>query len=268
MKLAHVSDLHLITSDSISTKNGADARRVAEAIASDLAAISESLDLVVVSGDLTDCGEVAAFAMFEELFSEIGLPVALVPGNHDGPAAMWSYAESSERFADWHIANRVVEFGGTRLIGLDTCLEATTEGALSDEGLALLEDEIAGQLGDRLVIVMHHPPLVLGLKRFDGFCQLERRDRFLDILAASSQQVIVLSGHVHRPYVAQEGNVACYVAGCMAAPYDSALPFGDLPIRPTTLQDFYYIHDIGPDGRHVVTPQRVLGLLEGCTAVT
>ena len=54
MKFAHVSDLHLITSDSISTKNGADARRVAEAIAGDLAAISESLDLVVVSGDLTD----------------------------------------------------------------------------------------------------------------------------------------------------------------------------------------------------------------------
>ena len=262
MRLAHVSDLHLLTADSVSTKQGADAYGVAAAIAADLTRIAESLDLVVVSGDLTDRGEPAAFAMFEDLFSDIGLPVIVVPGNHDGPAAMHAYGGSSQRLADWNITNRVVEFGGTRFVGLDTCIEVTTEGALSDEGLALLEEEVAREIGGRLVVVMHHPPLVLGLEQFDGFCRLEQRDRFLDILAAYPGQVIVLSGHVHRPYSAQEGNITCFVAGCMASPYDSELPFGNLPIRPTTLQDFYSIHDIGSQGRHVVTVQRVRGLLE------
>lgn len=49
MRFAHVSDLHLLTPDSISTKEGANTRTVAEAIVRDLARIAASLDLVVVS---------------------------------------------------------------------------------------------------------------------------------------------------------------------------------------------------------------------------
>ena len=257
MRFAHISDLHLVSSERKAPEDGPNPRTVAGAIARDLLGISASLDLVVVSGDLTDRAEPIAFAEFEELFSEIGLPIVIVPGNHDGPTGMQTYSASSELFADWDITNRVVELGGLRFLGLDTCIEATTEGALKEGELTLLEKEVARETGGRLVIVMHHPPLVLGLKQFDSFCRLEGRKRFLDILAAAEEQVIVLSGHVHRPYAAQEGNIACFVAGSMVAPYDSALPFGDLPIRPTTLQDFYYVHDVGPKGRHVITPQRV-----------
>lgn len=262
MRFAHISDLHLLTPESVSTKEGANAQIVAEAIARDLARIAASLDLVVVSGDLTDRAEPAAFAIFEELFGEIGLPVVTVPGNHDGPAGMRAYSASSKRFCDWNITNRVIEFGGSRFLGLDTCIEATTEGEIGEAGLDLLEAEVAQQASSQLVVVMHHPPLLLGLKTFDSFCQLKGRERLLEILSAAQQQVIVLSGHVHRPYSVLKCNVACFVAGSMAAPYDSELPFGDLPIRPATLQDFYYIHDISPDGAHIVTPQRVLGLTE------
>ena len=259
MRVAHVSDLHLGMSED-QLGDGPSTLVVAEAIARDLTRIAKGLDLVVISGDLTDRADAAAFSTCEKLFSAIGLPVIVVPGNHDGPAGMRAYGGSSTVFADWNITNRVTEFHGTRFLGLDTCIEGVTEGGLEEEGLALVADEIARETDSRLVIVMHHPPLVLGLERFDGFCRLERRERFMDILGAARAQVTILSGHVHRPYSATQGNIACFVAGSMAAPYDSALPFGDMPIRPTTLQDFYYVHDFGPSGRHVVTPQRVQGL--------
>ena len=255
MKLAHVSDLHLCMKGAATDPMG-----VAEAIAADLIAISESLDLVVVSGDLTERAEHDAFAEFERMFKKIGVRVVVVPGNHDGPEGMNAYSRSSTVFADWNITSRIVEIAGIRVFGLDTCIEETTEGALDDGELDLLAKEVAQERESRLVVVMHHPPLVLGLKRFDGFCQLESRERFLDIVGAAREQVIVLSGHVHRPYAASEGRISCFVAGSMVAPYDSALPFGDLTIRPAALQDFYYIHDIAPGGRHVVTPQRVRGL--------
>ena len=256
MRLAHVSDLHLGMSED-QLGDGPPPLVVAEAIARDLANIAEALDLVVISGDLTEQADAAAFSACEQIFSAIGLPVVVVPGNHDGPQGMRAYGASSKVLAGWDITNRVAEFGGMRFLGLDTCIEGVTEGALDQEGLALVADEVARETESRLVIVMHHPPLVLGLERFDGFCRLEGRERFMEILGTAREQVIVLSGHVHRPYSATEGNIACYVAGSMVAPYDSALPFGDLPIRPTTLQDFYCVHDFGPRGRHVVTPQRV-----------
>ena len=255
MRLAHVSDLHLGLEGA-----AGDPRDVAKAVVEDLTGISEALDLVVVSGDLTENADPGAFDDFVQMFAAIGVPVAIVPGNHDGPAGMHAFGRTSKIFAEWHITNRVIEVCGVRLLGLDTCIEATTEGALDEDGLVLLEQEVARKSNGRLVVVMHHPPLVLGLKQFDGFCRLEGRDRFLEIMSAAHEQVIVLSGHVHRPFVASAGRVSCFVAGSMVAPYDSALPFGDLPIRPAALQDFYYVHDIAPGGHHVVTPQRIRGL--------
>lgn len=255
MRLAHVSDLHLGLDGAVG-----DPKDVAKAVVEDLTAVSEALDLVVVSGDLTEQADPRQFDDFVQMFGTIGVPVAIVPGNHDGPAGMHAFGRTSKTFAEWHITNRVIEVAGVRLLGLDTCIEATTEGALDEEGLVLLEQEVARQNGGRLVVVMHHPPLMLGLNQFDGFCRLEGRERFLELVGAAQEQVIVLSGHVHRPYVASEGRMTCYVAGSMVAPYDSALPFGNEPIRPAALQDFYYFHDIAPGGRHVVTPQRVRGL--------
>ncbi|MXQ09853.1 hypothetical protein GQ651_18560 [Alphaproteobacteria bacterium GH1-50] len=257
MRLAHVSDLHLVEHEDGA---GASPLAVARAIAEDIAAIRDALDLVVVSGDLTDRAEPAAFAAFEDIFAAIGLPLITIPGNHDGPAGMHAYTATSDRFAGWHITNRVVEHGALRFLGLDSCLQDTTEGALDQDALDILEAEVTRRDAPPLVIVMHHPPLLLGLKRFDGFCELEGHDRLMGILRAADAPITVLSGHVHRPYTVQEGRITCHVAGSMVAPYDSPLPFGDSPIRPTTPQDFYYIHDIEPGGAHVVTPQRVRGL--------
>ncbi|MDU8944160.1 metallophosphoesterase family protein [Ovoidimarina sediminis] len=260
MRLAHVTDFHLGLKGVSASGEPLDPLHVARAVAEDLAAISDALDLVVVSGDLTDRAEPRAFAEFEALFREIALPIFAIPGNHDGPRGFHAYSEASPVFAEWNLTNRVIEVEGVRFLGLDTCIERVTQGRLDEAGLALFETEVARDDGNRLVVVMHHPPLLLGLDQFDGFCRLEGRERFLDIANAAQEEVITLAGHVHRPYTAREGRIACFVAGSMIAPHDSALPFGDLPIRPTTFQDFYDIHDIAPGGRHVVTPQRVRAL--------
>lgn len=260
MKLAHVSDLHILPPGRESGANGPTSHDIAMAVADDLIAISEGLDLVVVSGDLTDEADSASFEMFERIFSRIDLPIVVVPGNHDGPSGMYAHVRQSAVLASWDISNRVVEIGGARVLGLDTCAEKLTQGVLDAEAISLVEQEVARKSDRRLIVVMHHPPLFLGLETFDGFSQIAHRDEFLRAMKSSSQDIIVLSGHVHRPYSAREGAVSCFVAGSMAAPYDSPLPFGDHPIRPAPPQDFYFIHDIGPGGRHVVTPQRVRGL--------
>jgi 3',5'-cyclic AMP phosphodiesterase CpdA len=260
MKLAHISDLHILPPGRETAANGLTSQGVATAIADDLIAISEGLDLVVVSGDLTDEADAESFAIFERIFSRIALPVVVVPGNHDGPSGMREYLRTSPVLAGWDISNRVIEIGGTRILGLDTCIDNLTQGALDAEAIALTEEELARTCDSRLIVVMHHPPLILGLETFDGFCRIARGDDLLGILGAADRDILVLSGHVHRPYTARAGNLSCFVAGSMIAPYDSHLPFGDHPIRPAPPQDFYFIHDIARGGRHVVTPQRVRGL--------
>jgi Icc protein len=266
MKLAHISDLHILPAGSEATAQGPSSIDVATAIADDLMAISDGLDLVVISGDLTDCADHGSFAAFEKIFARINLPIIVVPGNHDGPSGMMEYARKSSVFAEWDLSSRVVEIGNVRILGLNTSVDGLTEGALDDGALALVDQEVRRETDRRLLVVMHHPPLTLGLAQFDGFCRIEQGNELVEILSSAKQTTLILSGHVHRPYAARKGNIACFVAGSMIAPHDSALPFGTDPIRPTTLQDFYFIHDISADGRHVVTPQRVRGLVMPATA--
>lgn len=266
MRLAHISDLHLLSPEyepeHETAGNGFGSTEMAMAIADDLIAISDGLDLVIVSGDLTDRADAASFATIERILGQIDLPVLVVPGNHDGPSGMIDYLRHATTLADWDLSNRAVRIGAFKFIGLNTSVDGLTEGALDDAALAFVERHVAQDRDRQLAIVMHHPPLLLGLDQFDGFCQIENGADFLRILAGAGRETLVFSGHVHRPYTARNGNVACYVAGSMIAPYDSAHPFGADPIRPAALQDFYFIHDIDPGGRHVVTPQRVRGLAD------
>ncbi|MFK7889816.1 MAG: metallophosphoesterase [Granulosicoccus sp.] len=261
MKFAHVSDLHLTPDGPGRDKQFPSSIAMASAIAEDLRTIADGLDLLVVSGDITERADAESFAIFEQIFERIGLPIVTVPGNHDGPAGMFDYAASSPQFAGWHLTNRMIEIERVRLLGLDTNIAGLTHGALDDEALSLVDEQVQRKTDQCLVLVMHHPPLVLGLQQFDEFARIERGDELLDIITASKSEVIVLSGHVHRPYSARDRNVSCFVAGSMIAPYDSEHPFGTDRIRPANLQDFYYIHAIELHGRHLVTPQRVRGLV-------
>ena len=97
---------------------------------------------MVVSGDITEHADAESFANFEQMFSGIGLPIAVVLGNHDGPAGIRSYAASSPQLADWHLTNRLMEIGGVRFLGLNISVEGLTQGALNDEALSLVDEQI------------------------------------------------------------------------------------------------------------------------------
>lgn len=253
MRFAHLSDLHLSQTPVAGVLPDADA--IVDDIVRDVCRIRECLDFVVVSGDMTDDGDPASFQRFETLFGTIGLPVFMVPGNHDGPAGYYRYRDTSKQFAAWDITKRVVTLSGLRLIGIDTCIEGETTGQIDADTLHLVQQEIVQHGSNPLIIVMHHPLISPGMRDFDAVARLDGSDEMLEILCLSGAPQIILAGHVHRPYVANRHGVTCYVTGSPTGAHTSDLPFGDSPIRFEGLQDFYHVHEIDPEGRHVVTPQ-------------
>ncbi len=254
MRFAHVSDLHLCHGPDADTGLSAHAFSVAEAMARDLARIREALDFVVVSGDLTDDAHPASFAAFERLFRPVGLPVVTIPGNHDGPAA---YVQEASRafLANCDITGRAVEMGEILVLGLNTCLENKTIGAISQEDTDLVANKLAMPGAKRAVVVMHHPPFPPGLRDFDEIAELLGAPEFATQLASASNPPVILSGHVHRAYQARYNGVTCFVAGSPAMPFTSDLPFGNSPIRPSIEECRYFVHSLNADGRHVVTSQ-------------
>jgi 3',5'-cyclic AMP phosphodiesterase CpdA len=258
MRFAHISDLHLCPDPVANPSVNDDANRMAERLAQDLAGIRDGLDLVVMTGDLTDDASSWSFGRFEELFRDLGLPMVTVPGNHDGPSGYHAHKTGSGLFAGWDISERVVEIGALRLLGIDTCVEGATTGAIPEASLTHLEQEL-GTAGPPLVVVMHHPPFLPGLREFDEISALEGTERFAALLRGAAVPPTVLCGHVHRPYVAVHAGAVCFVGGSPARTFGASLPFGAGPIRPSPEPFSYAVHRIGKDGSHVMTPRRIGG---------
>jgi len=253
MRFAHLSDLHLGQTSIVGVRD--DAFDIVEQMVCDVGRISEVLDFLVVSGDMTEDAELASFTQFEDMFTKIGLPVYMVPGNHDGPAGYYRYLEQSRTFPTWDITNRVVEMQDLRLLGIDTCIEGETTGRIDAMSMTLVEQEIARRGAPPLVIVMHHPPVTPGLRDFDVVARLDGAAELQEILRGAADPAIILAGHVHRSYQGRMDGAACFVAGSPTSAFTSDLPFGASPIRQQGLQDFYFVHEVAQGSRHVVTPQ-------------
>ncbi|SDZ56480.1 Calcineurin-like phosphoesterase [Jannaschia faecimaris] len=253
MRFAHLSDLHIGQTPVPGVLD--DAVTIVEQIVRDVRRISEVLDFIVVSGDMTEDAELASFRQFEDLFATIGLPVYTVPGNHDGPAGYYRCLDRSETLSNWDITSQVVELQDLRLIGIDTCIEGETTGRVDSKAMTLIERQVARRDAPPLIIVMHHPPIMPGLRDFDAVARLDGAAELHEILRRAGTPQTILSGHVHRPYQARSNNAACFVAGSPTSAFTSDLPFGASPIRLKGLQDFYFVHEVDQGGRHVVTPQ-------------
>ena len=74
LNIAHISDLHF----------GREIPEVVEALVAELN--TERLDLIAVSGDLTQRARVAEFKAARAFFDRLPQPLLVVPGNHDVPA--------------------------------------------------------------------------------------------------------------------------------------------------------------------------------------
>jgi 3',5'-cyclic AMP phosphodiesterase CpdA len=255
MRFAHISDLHLCRDPQATPGVRDDITGMVEAIAEDLDRISDILDFIVLSGDLTDDAHPESFRTFVRIFESLPCPVFVVPGNHDGPAAFHASKSTLSYLSDSDISGRLVQVGSLRVLGLDTCIEGETTGALSTGDLALLEKELSVDSSGPLVIVMHHAPFDTGHSAFDAISRLEGSADFSRLLEASWAKPIVLCGHIHRPYYAMWHGAACFVAGTPAAPFMSDLPFGDTPIYPEETQYSYFVHSLDTAGHHVVTPR-------------
>jgi 3',5'-cyclic AMP phosphodiesterase CpdA len=253
---AHVSDLHLFGGPDAEPSAREKAHAIAAAIARDLARISEILDFIVVSGDLTEDGHAKSFAQFWDLFAPIDRPIYTIPGNHDGPSAYYMEA-SAGRLSRSDISARIVDLGAARLLGIDTCVEGETSGALNEGDLEVVAKALDSAGASQLIIVMHHPPFAPGLREFDEIARLEGADGLARLLVRSGAAPIVLCGHVHRAYQARWHGASCFVAGSPALPFTSARPFGNTPIHPADEPPFYFVHSIDAVRGHIVTPQFV-----------
>ena len=252
--LAQISDMHITPPGSQLYGRIDTAAFLARAVAH-LSGLDPRPDAVIATGDLVDRGSVEEYRHLRDLLAPLGLPVYLIPGNHDRRDSLRAVFGDQAWMPDSGFVQYAVEAGPLRLVGLDTLVEGKGYGALCGERLDWLEARL-GESDRPTIVFMHHPPFACGIHAFDTMRLNEGEERLAEIVGRHRHVERVLCGHVHRA-------IQRRWAGTLAAVAPSTAHQGTLDLRdgaPLSLT-------MEPPGvmLHFWTPQ--MGLVSHTSAV-
>lgn len=181
-------------------------------------------DVVVITGDLTECGLDEEYAHLNHLLRRfLPMPVFVIPGNHDRRVNLREGLKHLPGVvADPHYVQYVVDDYPVRLIMLDTLVPGAGHGELHTEQLDFLSRTLAAAPDKPTIIGMHHPPFACGMAAMDRI-NLRNLPEFAAIISRHRQVDRIICGHHHRPIVARVGHAIASIAPSVAHQVEMSL---------------------------------------------
>lgn len=235
--IAHLSDTHVpaATSDEHVSALGR-----LDAVLESLAGV-EGLDVLIVSGDISDDGSRAGAEAVRDRIESVaiarGLGQVFAIGNTDSREAFRAVFASGHRDArgadaataqlDADKGGAVSEHDGLRVITLDSTVAGELHGELSDDQLSWLSNVLASSSPRGTVLVMHHPPTTVEVTPWLSSVALRSSDALADVIESSDVRA-VLTGHFHAPALGFLGRTPVWVSPAVESRLDVAAPSGIL----------------------------------------
>ena len=261
LRVVHLSDSHL-SGDGSLHQGSVDTLAALDRVLAEAARV-DGVRLLVGSGDLSDDGSAASYALLRDRLeawaaSRNGqVDVVLVPGNHDLSAGFTGVlgdghlAHGAQPDAA-HPVDGVSLVDGWRVVTLDTSVPRAGYGLLRPEQLDRLRDLLAEPAPRGSVVVLHHPPLPAPTTLHQSLA-LQAPEALAEAVEGTDVRV-VLAGHYHRHVVGSLGGVPVLVAPAVANETDVCAPPGtERAVRGSG----FLIVDLLPDGSVRSTPVRV-----------
>lgn len=203
LSILHLSDTHLLSCGLYA--QSVDTRQTMLAALRTLLSLEE-LDLLLISGDVSDDGTAESYQTVRELAEDYAhrrnALVLYAMGNHDARPGFWqilgnghpgSPAEPDGGQLPVYGSTLV---GGFRVISLDSSVPGRTHGYLDRGQLDWLTEELSVASEAGTVLVLHHPPVEPVTPLHDGI-ELQNPEDLVQALQGSDVRLI-LSGHYHH----------------------------------------------------------------------
>ena len=209
LRFAYFTDTHIVR-PGVQVR-GVDTCRTLERVVDAVNNLKHRPALVIVGGDLASpdldeevragAREVtygdyeSAYTTLRALLAPLAVPTYLLLGNHDrrGPFRRVVLGEDAP---EEHPHRYVVDVNGYRLCALDSLDPGKKPGLLGDGQLAWLRDRLRETADRHAVVVVHHHPVPVGVRRLDEQ-MLTDADALWDVVRAAGNVRGVLCGHVH-----------------------------------------------------------------------
>ncbi len=188
--IAHISDVHF----------GRHIPAVVQDLADDLTALRP--DLLVLSGDLTQRAKSKEFALARDFLDDLGLPLLVVPGNHDVTLYnLWRrFFRQLSRYKRLITDDLTPQWSDDELavMGISTARSLTlSHGRISYWQMARARQFLCDQPDDRFkVLVTHHPFLAPPASKRKGVGRYRHTLKAIEPCAAD----LLLAGHFHMSY--------------------------------------------------------------------
>jgi Icc protein len=246
--IAHISDFHVFSDKPETALVRRDAERVARAVVEDLAAFRPALDAIAFTGDLTDGGSPRDYALLKDILSPLGMPILMVPGNHDKRGAFQEAFRDRLPLSSAGFLNYEIMLGGVRFLALDTLVEGRVDGALGSASLAFLEQRLGHVVPEPTFLLLHHPPFPSGILALDKATLVGGRGEVERVVRSYAGQLFILAGHIHRPFQTWWSGAFCSVAGSPA--FQIALDLSQAPEEPGPCREpfAYFVYRVENGG--------------------
>ena len=198
MLIAQLTDLH-VRPPGQAANRVAETNMLVERAFRAVAAFTPRPDVILVTGDLTECGLDAEYANVARMIRcHLTPPVFVIPGNHDRRENLRKGLEHLPGVtADPFYVQYAVEDFPVRLVMLDTAVPGSAAGELRPEQLQWLDRTLAQAPHKPTMIGMHHPPFSCGIAHMDRI-RLSNVAAFAEVIARHRQVERIVCGHHHR----------------------------------------------------------------------
>jgi 3',5'-cyclic AMP phosphodiesterase CpdA len=216
MLICQLTDLH-VRPVGIAANRVSETNMLTERACRVAAALKPAPDVVVITGDLTECGLPAEYANLAAILRRtLKMPVYVIPGNHDRRDNLrrgLAHLPGVTRDPDY--VQYAVEDLPVRLVMLDTVVFGHGHGELAAAQLEWLDRTLAAEPSKPTMIGMHHPPFVTGIPHMDGIA-LRDPDAFRSVIGRHPQVERIICGHHHRPIFGRVAQAIVSIAPSVA----------------------------------------------------
>lgn len=200
IRIVQLTDPHLFATPE-QTLLGINTRASLQAVLNQLTQEPDPIDVMVVSGDVSQDHSLASYQAFAEATNNCGMPVVWLPGNHDQTDVM------AQGMRGPHIDEaRIIDIDNWRLVLVESQVAGKTYGWLTDEQQQLLTTACQQRTDAFKVVFTHHNPLPVGCQWLDQH-QLRNGQQLLTQLENDDTTRALVWGHVHQDLDQQQGHL-------------------------------------------------------------
>ena len=204
MKVCFITDLHIDIEGVM--PNEIDSRAKFINVLTHVA--GKSYDLMILGGDLCNqTGNEDIYRWIKKHLDAVGIPYAIIAGNHDTSALMAQIFGMSLSVHDGELYYNIQHEGIGEIMYLDTAA-----GWMSDDQYIWLERKIKNHETDDVIICMHHPPLLAGSLLMEPRYFFQQSERFKALCSHfKSKRFYIFCGHYHIARTVISDNIVLFI---------------------------------------------------------